>query len=712
MHRLLKRQIKKYLTIEQEENLTGFLSAVDEAYLGFDADLEHLENILEKSSQELFKANLELRRTVLSKTKEVEKTSSKLESVVNNVTEVIFQTNAEGEFIYLNPVWEKITGYRIKDCIGRKTFEFIHPLDIEACKGKVRKLVSGGISREFNELRVLTKEDGIVWCELIVRATLDIDGNINGLTGTLKDISERKRLEAENEKSEEKFKLIFEKSSVAYLVIKDAQLIECNQACLDLFGMKNREDFLSKSVMDYSPKYQPDGSLSNVKALEMIKKGKVDGFNKFDWVHTKKDGTDFPVEIALNSVHLMDGNILFVVLNDLMERKNVEQELIVAKEKAEEATSAKAQFLSTMSHEIRTPMNAVIGVTHLLSEDNPREDQIHNLNILKMSADNLMALINDILDFSKIEAGRVDIESVHFNLRNLISNIASGFELKSKEKGLDLVVDIDPKIPKTLIGDPTRISQIISNLCANAVKFTEKGFVHIKVLYLGAEKNVAKLQFQVKDSGIGIPSNKQDQIFNSFSQADSNTTRIYGGTGLGLTISKKLIEIMDGTIYVESFPEEGTTFKVNLDFPISHKAVLMPSFSSDVFKNMDKLKGLHVLVAEDNEMNILIVKQFLKKWDITYEIAMNGQLAFEMVKAGNFDMVLMDLQMPIMDGYHTTINIRKLTGERFAKLPILAITASAFGEIKKKVLEAGMNDFVTKPIKPEELFAKIEQYVI
>ena len=695
---------------EQEEKLSEFLNAVDEAYLGFDSDFVHLENILEKSSKELFKANKELKSTVVSKTEEVEQTSSKLESVVNNVSEVIFQTNTDGEWIYLNPVWEKITGFNVSSCLGQKIFDFVHSLDIEDSKVAMRGLVSGEIKSGFSEFRLLTKEGGFVWCELSIRATFDLQSKLNGFRGTLKDISERKRLEIENKKTEEKYKVIFEKSGVAYLVIKKAQFIECNQACLDLFGVKQREDFLTKSVLDFSPEFQPDGMLSETKSLEMIQKGKADGFNKFDWVHTKEDGTEFPVEVHLNYVNLMEGNVLFVVLNDLMERKTVEQELIVAKEKAEEATSIKAQFLSTMSHEIRTPMNAVIGVTHLLSEDNPREDQIQNLNILKLSADNLMALINDILDFSKIEAGRIDLEAVDFNFRNLVGNIASGFQIKSKEKGLDLIVDIDSKIPTYLIGDPTRISQILNNLCSNAIKFTEKGFVKIKVVHLGTEKNVIKLQFQIRDTGIGIPTNKQDQIFDSFSQADSNTTRIYGGTGLGLTISKKLIEIMEGSIRVESFPEKGTNFMVNLNLSISHNSMTKISFTTVNSEDIEKVKGLHVLVAEDNEMNILIIKQFLKKWGMTYEIAMNGQVAFDKVKAGNFDMVLMDLQMPVMDGYHTAISIRKLSEEKFVKLPILAITASAFSEIRKKVLEAGMNDFVTKPINPEELFAKIEKY--
>lgn len=710
MHRLLKRQIKKYLSLEDENKLKDFLNAIDEAYNEADADVKQMENVLEKSSQELFKVNFELKKTIDSKTQEVELTSSKLESVVNNITEVIFQTNIDGEWIYLNPTWEKITGFKVLDCVGTSTLDYIHPMDVATCEKKARQLLSGETSRGFDEIRLLTKNGSYAWCELNVRATVSTDGIRDGLTGTFKNISERKRLELEKMKTEEKFKLLFEKSSVAYLIIQEAEFIECNQACLELFDVKKRENFIGKHISDFSPQFQVNGELSKDKATKMIVKCINEGFHKFDWIHTKENGREFPVEVALNAISLMDADILFVVLNDLSERKRVEQELIQAKEKAEDATSAKAQFLSTMSHEIRTPMNAVIGVTHLLSEDNPREDQIHNLNILKLSADNLMALIDDILDFSKIEAGRVDLEAIDFNFRNLVTNIASGFEVKSKEKGLDFIVDVDPKIPSHLIGDPTRISQIITNLCSNAVKFTNEGSVQIIVGYKGIEKNRAKLQFQIKDTGIGIPESKQGQIFNSFSQADSNTTRIYGGTGLGLTISRKLTEIMNGKISVESLPELGTTFSVDLNLAISHKAMAKLDFSSEQNHDIENIKGLHVLLAEDNQMNILILKQFLKKWEITYEIAMNGQVAYEKVKAGNFDMVLMDLQMPIMDGYHAAINIRKLEADKFKNIPILAITASAFSEIRKKVLAAGMNDFVTKPINPEELFIKIEKY--
>lgn len=710
MHRLLKRQVRKYLSTEDESKLKDFLKAVDTAYVDYDSDLRQTENILDNCSLELFSLNKDLRKAVDNKTEEVEVTSSKMETIVNNISEVIFQINFSGECLYLSSTWTKITGFSIEKSIVANVYDFIHPDDVESSKKNLKILVESDISSVSYELRLLTIKGSYKWCEATIRITSDSDGKDTGFTGTLKDVTRRKKLEEEKKKTEEKFKLIFEKSSLAYLIVQDTKALECNQACLDFFGETNLDDFLGKSLDYYTPEFQPGQVPSLGKSREHIIVGVENGFNKFDWVFKKKDGIEIPAEVTLNSVPLMGGDILFVVLNDLSERKRVEQELIIAKEKAEEATLVKAQFLSTMSHEIRTPMNAVIGVTHLLLDDNPREDQIQNINILKLSADNLMALINDVLDFSKIEVGRVNLESIDFNFRDLVQNIASGFEIKSKEKGLEFRVDIDSKIPSDLIGDPTRISQILNNLCGNAVKFTDKGNVQVVVTYQAKNDDQVKLKFEIKDTGVGIPENKQDHIFDSFSQADSNTTRLYGGTGLGLTISKKLIEVMGGCIHVKSDLEFGTTFSFDLTFTISHRSKLKIVSKRECLQETNKIKGMHILLVEDNRMNVLILKQFLIKWGVTYDIAINGQEAFEKVQSDSFDMVLMDLQMPIMDGYKATESIRSLADEKFKKLPILAFTASSYNEIQKRVLESGMNDFVTKPINPEELYLKIEKY--
>lgn len=711
MHRLLKRQVRKYLSTEDESKFEAFLKAVDEAYVDYDADIKQTENILDHCSLELFTLNNDLHKSVVNKTEEVEVTNSKMEIIVDNISEAIFQTNFSGECLYLSSAWTKITGFSIEKSVDISVLEFLHPDDVDSWISNLKVLKESEINSVFIELRVVTSSGSYKYCEATIRITRDPDGKSDGFTGTLKDITARKKIEEEKNKTEERFKLIFEKSSVPYLISKESQFVECNQACLDLYGVNKKGNFLGKHVRDFSPEYQPDGILSMDKAIARIEDCKEKGYAKFDWMHTKENGSEFPVEVALNTVPLMDGNILFVALNDLSERKRVEQELIIVKEKAEEATSIKAQFLSTMSHEIRTPMNAVIGVTHLLSEDNPREDQIENINLLKLSADNLMTLIDDVLDFSKIEAGRVILESIDFNFRNLIQNVVSGFEIKSRQKGLDFIFDIDPKIPSNLIGDPTRISQILNNLCGNAVKFTDKGSVQVLVTYQCKDDDKVKLKFEIKDTGVGIPEDKQDKIFDSFSQADSNTTRLYGGTGLGLSISKKLIDIMGGRIQVKSDLELGTTFSFELYFTISHRSKSNIAFSTENFQNGNKIKGMHILLAEDNQMNILILKQLLTRREITYEIAMNGQVAIEKVQSGNFDMVLMDLQMPILDGYKATQSIRDLADEKYRELPILAITASAYNEIRKKLMESGMNDYITKPINPEDLYLKIEKHM-
>ncbi|RKE04694.1 PAS domain S-box protein [Marinifilum flexuosum] len=710
MHRLLKRQIRKYLSEDEQEKFRDFLDVINDAYVDFDSDIKQIENILEESSQELFNVNRELKKNLESKSAEAKTTSSRLEAIVDNINEVIFQANIEGEWMYLNPAWTKMTGFDLLSSIGTNVYEFVHPDDIELCRLKLKYLLEHKEKTNHFEVRFVTKSGSYKWCEIEERLIIGEDGKATGLSGFIKDISQRKSLEEEKNETDEKFRMIFEKSSVAYLIIKESRFLDCNQACLDLFGVKYRSNFIGKFVKDFSPEFQADGSRSSDKAMDFIYQAREKGFNKFDWIHMKEDGMEFPVEVILNPVQLAEGNIHFVALNDLSERKRVESELIAAKEKAEGATKAKAQFLSTMSHEIRTPMNAVIGVTHLLSENDPREDQLSNLNILKLSADNLMTLINDILDFSKIEAGKIELEKIDFNFRNFISNVTAGFFMKAKEKDLEFIVEIDPKIPAHLTGDPTRLSQIITNLCCNAIKFTDEGRVLLKADFKGGSDDKVNIQFEINDTGIGIPADKKDQIFESFSQADSNTTRLYGGTGLGLAITGKLIELMQGSIDVESEAGKGTSFFVNVSLKISLKSQPKLSFSDRHFTGCEKLKGMHVLVAEDNPMNVLIIKQFLKKWDVTYDIAKNGKIAFEKVQEADYDMVLMDLQMPEMDGYDASENIRKLEGEKYQELPIIAVTASAFNEIRAKVMSAGMTDFVTKPINPEELYVKLEKY--
>ncbi len=393
------------------------------------------------------------------------------------------------------------------------------------------------------------------------------------------------------------------------------------------------------------------------------------------------------------------------------EQAALNSKLAHAIQKAEKSSHAKSEFLSTMSHEIRTPLNAVIGMTNLLQMNSPRPDQKENLDILKFSASNLLAIVNDVLDFNKIEAGKVEFEQTRFRLAELMHNICGGLSIKAEEKGLMFKLDVDSRLKnKVLIGDPTRISQIIFNLVSNAIKFTHQGNVWVKATALEDRHNTQTVLFSVKDTGIGIENNNLEIIFEPFAQESVTTTRQYGGTGLGLAIVKRLLELQGLQMKVTSKVGVGSEFSFTMELSVSteHEAdKAAPAASPAV--DMNDLSHLQVLIAEDNPVNVMLMKKLLSKWKIVPVIAENGALAIQKIQYGNFDLILMDLQMPVMDGFEASMEIRKLPDPKKAATPIIALTASALFDIREKVYDSGMNDYVSKPFKPEELFEKIHK---
>jgi signal transduction histidine kinase/ActR/RegA family two-component response regulator len=390
--------------------------------------------------------------------------------------------------------------------------------------------------------------------------------------------------------------------------------------------------------------------------------------------------------------------------------KNVEQ-LEKAKEKVEEGSKAKSEFLSTMSHEIRTPMNAIIGMTNLLVKDNPREDQLEQLEILDFSAKTLLSLINDVLDFSKIESGKIEFEKVPFKLRNLLNGVLESFRFTAEKKDVMLYLDLDDDIPDVISGDPNRLTQILNNLVSNAVKFTEEGSVGIVVEEKESDTDHLELLFTVTDTGIGISEEKQKEIFKSFTQERTDTSRVFGGTGLGLTISKKLVELQGGEIYLESEKGKGSTFYVELPFESSEETNGEAS-SFSKFSTPDTLKGSTVMLVEDNAINQKVMMRFLDKWEIEVVLAEDGKEAVEEIQENYVSLVLMDLQMPEMDGYEATRKIRELSDNQKSEVPIIALTAAALKEVKEKVFASGMNDYLTKPFNPSELQKKLEYYIL
>ena len=395
--------------------------------------------------------------------------------------------------------------------------------------------------------------------------------------------------------------------------------------------------------------------------------------------------------------------------SEVQERMNAELELAI--EKAEKSSHIKTEFLSTMSHEIRTPLNAVIGMSNLLIMANPRPDQKENLNVLKSSANNLMSIVNDVLDFNKIESGKIVFEKTKFKMVDFMQSFCEGQQLKAEEKGLSFNLKIDPALnSKIFFGDTIRLAQILFNLVSNAIKFTKEGNIWVKAYCYEDRHSRVIVTFTVKDTGIGISKDIQQSIFEPFTQESITTTRQYGGTGLGLAIVKRLLELQGAHMQVLSKVGEGSEFSFNLEFPVS-TGVVREENAQLALTNGDDLASLKMLVAEDNPVNVLLMKKLLAKWNIKPVFAENGERALEMFEYGNFDIILMDLQMPVMNGFDASKEIRKLADPKKSGVPIIALTAAALTDIKEQVLNAGMNDYVSKPFKPEELLEKIHQCV-
>lgn len=382
-------------------------------------------------------------------------------------------------------------------------------------------------------------------------------------------------------------------------------------------------------------------------------------------------------------------------------------------EKAEKSSQAKSEFLSVMSHEIRTPLNAVIGMSNLLLMSNPRHDQKENLEILKFSGSNLLAIVNDVLDFNKIESGKVIFENIGFNLTELMQSICGGQKIKAEEKGLLFKLDVDSSLnTMVLFGDPTRITQIIFNLVSNAIKFTKDGNIAVRCTVIEDRHNTITVNFSVKDTGIGIDQHNIDTIFEPFAQESITTTRKYGGTGLGLAIIKRLLELQGLKMNVNSIVGQGSEFTFNMEFPVSTDNHVPKVDHKIPFQAHEAMSGISMLIAEDNVVNVMLMKKLLSKWNIIPTIAENGERAVQLVQYGNFDIILMDLQMPIMNGFDAAIEIRKLPDTKKSNTPIIALTASALFDIRERVFSSGMNDYVSKPFKPEELLEKIQNLTV
>ncbi|HTA26515.1 MAG TPA: ATP-binding protein [Bacteroidia bacterium] len=482
------------------------------------------------------------------------------------------------------------------------------------------------------------------------------------------------------------------------IISQNGEIIYVNEATCKIYGYSMEEIMrLPSSIHLIS---QEEQYISNKKPDEQTGETRI----------FRKDGK--AVDIEYTTRHLRSpGNIQSITMfRDVTEKKEVDEQLQKAKENAVRADLAKQvgeKFLATMSHEIRTPMNSIIGFTDILINTPLSEEQKKFLRAIKMSGDNLLVIINDILDISRIKAGKMRIEQKGFVLSQILSVCVEQMLPKAMEKGIDLSTIVDNTIPAVVVGDPNRLTQILLNFLSNAVKFTHKGAISMAVHKLAEEEDNVMLEFSVKDTGIGVSEDKLNEIFDAFTQASDSTARLYGGTGLGLAIVKQLAELQGGSVSVESKVGEGSCFY----FRISYKKAKgnMPLKHNDTgnIGNEEIVSGLKVLVVEDNSMNQLLAQKVLEDWGWTVEIASGGMIAIEKIKQNDYDIVLMDIQMPEMDGYETTAFIREKLPVPKCYVPIIATTAHVMQAEEDKCFEAGMDAYISKPFSIKLLYSKI-----
>lgn len=398
--------------------------------------------------------------------------------------------------------------------------------------------------------------------------------------------------------------------------------------------------------------------------------------------------------------------LLQVLHNEIEYKRESEEQLSISKFNAEKANEAKSDFLSIMSHEIRTPLNAIIGLIYIIEKERTLESFNENFDVLKTSAQNLFLLLNNILDYNKIEAGKVVLEKVPFNFKDLVLEIVRSLQAKVLENKNKIEVVIDDNFKENIISDPLRISQIITNLVLNAIKFTKNGLIQLKIDQIDEVNDHSIFKVQVSDNGIGIDLEKFNSIFQKFSQADSKTSREYGGSGLGLVIIKSLLNLFHSNIELESEIGKGSNFSFVLNLPIFNKNSKLKNELNAFDYKEQKLEGLKVLLVEDNLINVKIAEKILKQWGVKVDVALNGLIAVEKHKSNTYDIILMDLSMPVMDGYEATINIRSTD----SSIPIIALTASTSYLSLEKALQIGVNEYITKPFNPRELNLKISKY--
>ncbi|MDO9261522.1 MAG: ATP-binding protein, partial [Flavobacteriaceae bacterium] len=628
-----------------------------------------------------------------------------LSSLFKNIDAGILLIDENGKIIYANQRYLNIFNIHtpLNQYIGVTANELAHENLVHF------ENPSSNLSRVFtllNEKKLVRKEEvKFKNGQIYERDYIPIfeTGVYKGHFWMYYDVTTEKQLTAELNN----YKYALDQSSIVAITDKDGIITNVNDKFCDI-SKYSKEELVVKRMNLINSSYHPKEFFD--KFWDTIKSGKV---LRTEIRNKTKRGDYYWVDSTI--IPFVDeNNIPFqyvAIQSDITSKKEFEEQLVQAKQEAENSLKIKEEFISNMSHEIRTPMNALIGFTDLLLETELTTEQREHLVTIKNSEKLLLTLINDILDLAKLESGKIYLENIPFNIHDTLNEVVKLLRVNAEDKKIELELFINSKVPQIIIGDTTRIQQIMLNTVGNAIKFTEKGEVSIYVKSIITHHKEVNITFEIKDTGIGIPKSKLDTIFDSFEQVSNSTTRLYGGTGLGLSIVKKLVDSMQGDITVESEVGVGSTFKIRIPFKIVDNSTISLAQILPQKKNEDLAPlGLKVLLVEDNKTNQLLAKTRLNRWDCEVFIANHGQEAMDLLEKYPFDVVLMDIQMPIMNGFEATSAIRSSENTAYNQIPIIAMTAHASHKEAEKAIKRGMNDYIFKPFDAEVLHRKIHKY--
>ena len=630
----------------------------------------------------------------------LKESEQQFKSLSENIPGVLFsysfEKNGSHGFRYISPAIEKLFGITADQFASPR--KFIHPDDAALLSAKIK--AAGMSNNPFSfETRMTLPGKGILWLGIDSSFSFEREDGARVYTGIITDITQRKMIEETLRIREEKYRNITTNMRLGLLEVDNEEVITfANQSFCEMSGFPLVE-LMGKNASQLFARGEQAEIIRHKN--ELRRKGHSDAYEVA--LHDKHGALKW--WLISGAPHYNDKGELIGSIGihlDITNQKMLERDLTEAKLQAEKSAEAKEQFLANMSHEIRTPMNAIIGMGLQLQKTTLNSRQSLFLDAINNSAEHLLVIINDILDISKIEAGRLNLENIGFNINTAIKSAAQAMRLKAEEKSLQLETQIDENISRVLIGDPYRFKQVLLNLISNAIKFTERGSVSVDCRLLHKTASTQTLQVAITDTGIGMDESFTRILFTKFSQEDNSIARKYGGTGLGMSISKKLLELMHGTIEVSSVKNKGTCITFTLPFTTGSESDLVEK--EDMVIDTSILKGSRILLVEDNEMNRLVATTVLENYGVQFTEAVNGLEAVEILSRQSFDLVLMDMQMPVMNGIEATLRIRK---EISADIPIIALTANAVKGENEKCIAAGMNAYVTKPFEEESLIKTI-----